>query len=115
MTENFRREDELRDQHEGIVLNRLDPETKNKWFEVSGLIDAHAANMRNDKVSKEHVIERFDKISRFNEEFKKKLSASGKTPRQYMLWHKLVGSTLPDNIAELDTPDHDLEKFIRSL
>ena len=36
-------------------------------------------------------------------------------PLNYILWHRVIGSTPQDDIAEFDTPNNDIENFIRSL
>ena len=46
--------------------------------------------------------------------FGKELTDNGLEPRDYILWHKLVGSSLLEGKKYLfDTPNGDVEKFAR--
>jgi hypothetical protein len=36
-------------------------------------------------------------------------------PLDYILWHRAIGSTPPHDIAEFDTEDKRIEKFIRDF
>ena len=51
--------------------------------------------------------------------FGKKIQTKFQTePSNFLLWHIMIGSSLPDDIElemELDTPDHDIERFVDAL
>lgn len=85
-----------------IILSRV-------WQEIHKIIET--AGLSLDSSHYEEMENLQDKI----QNFKKKLEAKNIIPQNFLLWHRLIGSTAPKEVTELDAPDHDIENFIKSL
>ena len=48
-------------------------------------------------------------------DFGKKMEQDGFVPSDYILWYRLIGDTPKDNIEKFDTPNQDIENFIKSF
>jgi|GEM_PF-3846862 len=89
----------------------LKPEEIQHFLEICEIRDAtYNAITGKDKVDKQFEFQ--NRLADFDEEsVKNKID-----PRQYLLWHMLIGSSdLGIKTTKLDTEDHKIENLIRSL
>jgi hypothetical protein len=93
------------------VPEGLNEEENEIWQKVNGMLDSEFLSF--DLIPLERIDEIQNKKRAFGRELKRKNIDSGK----YLLWHRLIGSSVPegDLKLELDTPDHDIENFIKKL
>ena len=78
---------------------------------MNSILDSYVKDLVSGRVSIDHLEKRNNTIVDFRDE----LHAKGVDLYKYILWHQLIGSTVTEDMAELDTPDHDIENFIRGL
>jgi hypothetical protein len=65
--------------------------------DVHGSLDKFMARQ---KAAKDFILELEDK---------------GYNPLDYILWHRVLGSTPQDSVEEFDTPESDIENFVRDF
>ncbi len=82
-----------------------------KAFVVASDLYYHALSIDSTKIGDLEM--KLDKVLKFKE----KLINMGYVPTDFLLWHKLVGSTVDTSgkIYSTDTPNKDIEKFIREI
>lgn len=92
------------------IPESFSPEEVIKLHEMEDIMDSFrkVASKRID--FKEIMGEITEKALRFRDELEEK----GLNPLDYVLWHRIAGSGNISVTTLLDTPDHDLEKFIKA-
>jgi hypothetical protein len=90
----------------------LSPEQQKVFDEIMAILKKYTEALKADFIGREELIERQDKIIAY----KKELEKNGIDPDDYILWHKLGGSSgLLSNEHYFDTEDHKIENFIKEL
>ncbi len=62
-----------------------------------------------------HALDKFMARQKAAKDFILELEDKGYNPLDYILWHRVIGSTPQDEIEKFDTPEKDIEKFIRDF
>ena len=106
---------ELFEKHERPAPKWLKPEEVEIWKELNAILESD--NVSPVLISHERLDEIMERKSTFTEELKssKDKESNNIIPQNYLLWHRVMGSTPSDNVRIFDTENHDIEKFIRSL
>ncbi len=95
-----------------IIPEGLSSEEERIWKEIIDLELAYVSDSYMNKIPAETRFAMQENIVNFGE----KLKEEGIDPRRYLLWHKLIGSSVPERKGfEFDLEDHRIEKFIRKL
>ncbi len=79
------------------------------WHEVNEILDRYGISIKTLST------EKIDEMLKKKFDFKKELKDKGIEPQEYILWHRVVGSTLPiAGVTKFDTLNHDIENFVRT-
>ncbi|MFA6430337.1 MAG: hypothetical protein WC229_02360 [Candidatus Paceibacterota bacterium] len=81
------------------------------WDDITKEIEAYYLKLSQDLIAKEEFAEDRKKIATFEHE----LESADLKPKEYILWHRLIGSGFQDEEMLFDTPDKKIEKFIKDL
>ena len=65
--------------------------------------------------TRENRLDKFITRQNAARDFKISLEGDGLEPLDYILWHRAIGSTPPDDISQFDTEDRRIEKFIKDF
>lgn len=85
----------------------LTPEQNKTLQEINDLL--RFDETRNDNTNK------FIALQLAARDFQIELRSDDIEPLEYILWHRAIGSTPPDDISQFDTEDKKIEKFIKDF
>ena len=102
MSENF----------EQKKIPKWTPQEERDLAVINKIIDEHTKKISEGKISVEMLAKRFNTIKSFEKNFEE---GTGLRLKDYLLWHRIIGSTPPEDVVLFDTPKHDIEYFIKHL
>ena len=78
---------------------------------INTILDSYLDKLYEGSIETDEYIENHDKVVHLG----KRLKEKGFEMESFILWHRLIGSTIGDPehfVGSFDTPDRDIEKFI---